>query len=49
MEALVDTTRHVLSLAVAKFHNRIALTCSFGGPSGIVSLDVVHHTQLIHE
>lgn len=41
MVALVDSATHILSLAIARFRDRICLTCSFGGPSGIVLIDLI--------
>jgi hypothetical protein len=43
MAALVDSATHVLSLAIARYRNRICLTCSFGGPSGIVLIDLLQN------
>jgi len=45
--AEVDTwsPREILTWAIGKFHPRLALSCSFGNPEGLVLLDMMHRIE----
>jgi phosphoadenosine phosphosulfate reductase len=46
MSALVQSATQVLETATARYSGRICLTCSFGGPSGIVLIDLLHQIDV---
>jgi phosphoadenosine phosphosulfate reductase len=46
MSALVRSATQVLETAIARHRDRICLTCSFGGPSGIVLIDLLHELDV---
>ncbi len=39
------TTEEILTFAVKNYHPRLALSCSFGAPEGMVILDMLHNIE----
>jgi phosphoadenosine phosphosulfate reductase len=39
------TAEEILSWAIEKYHPRLALSCSFGNPEGLVLLDMMHRIE----
>jgi 3'-phosphoadenosine 5'-phosphosulfate sulfotransferase (PAPS reductase)/FAD synthetase len=37
--------QEILTWAIGKFHPRLALSCSFGNPEGLVLLDMMHRIE----
>jgi thioredoxin-dependent adenylylsulfate APS reductase len=45
LEAEAWSAEEILTWAIGKFHPRLALSCSFGNPEGMVLLDMMHRIE----